>query len=64
MFWPWYLPKEQELEVGMVMAIETYYGPKGGKWGGVRLEQQVVVTEDGFELINQFPIDELTECWR
>jgi len=64
MFWPWYLPKEQELEVGMVMAIETYYGPKVGKWGGVRLEQQVVVTEDGFELINQFPIDELTECWR
>jgi Xaa-Pro aminopeptidase len=65
MFWPWYLPGEgQVLEEGMVMAIETYYGPKGGKWGGVRLEEQVVVTADGYEVINKFPIQELTECWR
>jgi Xaa-Pro dipeptidase len=63
MFWPWYIAENETLEEGMVMAIETYYGPKGGNWG-VRLEEEIVVTKDGYELITKFPVDELMECWR
>ncbi|MGI6072273.1 MAG: M24 family metallopeptidase [Lachnospiraceae bacterium] len=48
-------------EEGMVIAIETWYGPKGGDHG-VRLEECVVVTKDGYELLTHWPIDELTEC--
>jgi Xaa-Pro dipeptidase len=63
MFWPWYMAEDEVLEEGMVMAIETYYGPKGGNWG-VRLEEEVVVTKDGFELITNFPVDGIINCWR
>lgn len=63
MFWPWYLAEDISLQQGMVMAIETYYGPKGGDWG-VRLEEEVVVTGDGYEVITKFPVDQLPECWR
>jgi Xaa-Pro dipeptidase len=62
MFWPWYIPQDTVFEEGMHMAIETYYGKKGGSWG-VRLEEQLVVTKDGYEVITNFPVDELTECW-
>jgi Xaa-Pro dipeptidase len=63
MFWPWYIAEDVQLEEGMVMAIETYYGPKGGDWG-VRLEENIVVTKDGYELLTKFPIDGIIECWR
>lgn len=51
------------LEEGMVLALETWAGKRGGKHG-VRLEENIVVTKDGYELLTIFPIDELTECWR
>jgi len=50
------------LQAGMVLALETYAGHKGGK-DGVRLEEDVLVTEDGYELLSRWPIDELMECW-
>jgi Xaa-Pro dipeptidase len=50
------------LEEGMVMAVETWTGKKGGK-NGVRLEEEVVVTKDGYDLLTKFPVDQITECW-
>jgi len=49
------------LEEGNVLAIETYYGPPGSDYG-VRLEECVAVTKDGYELLTHYPIDQLIEC--
>jgi Xaa-Pro aminopeptidase len=49
----------------MVLALETYAGHKGGA-DGVRLEDNILVTADGYELLTRctrWPIDELMECW-
>lgn len=51
-----------KLEAGMTLALETYAGRKGGR-DGVRLEENILVTEDGYELLSRWPIDELMECW-
>ncbi len=51
-----------KLQEGMVLAVETWTGKKGGK-DGVRLEEMVVVTKDGYDLLTTFPIGELIECW-
>jgi Xaa-Pro aminopeptidase len=53
---------EQKFQEGMVLAIETYTGRRGGKHG-VRLEEMVLVTKDGYELLSLFPIKDLIECW-
>jgi len=50
------------LQEGMVLAVETWFGPKGGDYG-VRLEECVAVTKDGYELLTHYPIDELIECF-
>jgi Xaa-Pro aminopeptidase len=52
----------EKLEEGMVIALETWTGKYGGK-DGVRLEQEMVVTKDGYDLLTRWPIDKLTECW-
>ncbi|MBW1799645.1 MAG: aminopeptidase P family protein [Deltaproteobacteria bacterium] len=51
-----------KLKEGMVFALETWVGKKGGK-DGVRLEEDILVTKDGYEVLTRFPIDELIECW-
>ena len=51
-----------ELKAGMVIALETYAGHKGGKHG-VRLEEDVLVTKDGFEVLSRWPVKDLMECW-
>ncbi len=53
---------QQTFKEGMVLAIETYAGQKGGKFG-VRLEENILVTKDGYERLSLWPIDELMECW-
>jgi Xaa-Pro aminopeptidase len=53
----------QKLEEGMVIALETWAGKKGGR-DGVRLEEMVAVTKDGYELLTRWPVDQVTECWR
>jgi Xaa-Pro aminopeptidase len=47
------------LQEGMVMALETYAGEGAN---GARIEEEVVVTPDGFEIISKFPADELIAC--
>ena len=48
-----------EIEPGMVFALETY---AGDGYDGVRLEDEVVVTETGIEVITKFPTNELFGC--
>ncbi len=50
------------LRAGMVLALETYTGHKGGP-DGVRLEENLLVTEDGYEVLTRWPVEEITECW-
>lgn len=49
------------IKENMVFALETYAGPKGGKCG-VRIEEEVVVTDTGHEVITKYPVEELIEC--
>ena len=42
---------------GMVMCVESYIGAVGGR-EGVKLEQQVLVTETGPRLLSTFPFEE------
>ncbi len=48
---------EYTIEPGMVFCVETYLGAVGGK-EGIKLEDQVVITEDGHECITHYPFDE------
>ena len=45
------------LEPGMTLCVEAYVGAVGGKHG-VKLEDQVLITEDGFENLTRCPFDE------
>ncbi len=45
------------LEPGMVICVESYMGAVGGR-DGVKLEQQVLITETGCELLSSYPLDE------
>jgi Xaa-Pro dipeptidase len=53
------------LEENMVVAIQTFYGSKLGEKPiqGARLENDVLVTKDGYEILNMWPDEEITECW-
>ncbi len=44
------------IEAGMVICVESYMGAVGEK-DGVKLEQQVLVTEDGCERLSTFPYE-------
>jgi len=44
------------LEPGMVMTVEAFVGARSGG-EGVKLENQVLITEDGPELMTHFPLD-------
>ena len=44
-------------EAGMAVCVESYIGEEGGH-EGVKLEQQVLLTETGVELLSTFPYDE------
>jgi Xaa-Pro dipeptidase len=50
------LLQEGELVPGMTICIESYMGEVGAP-EGVKLEQQVLVTETGFELLSRFPLE-------
>ncbi len=44
------------LEPGMTVCVESYIGEVGGA-EGVKLEQQVLITETGHELLSLFPLE-------
>jgi Xaa-Pro dipeptidase len=44
------------IEPGMTLCVESYIGEDGGA-EGVKLEQQVLITEDGQELLSTFPFE-------
>ena len=46
------------IEEGMVFALETYW-PASDGWSAARLEEEVVVTKDGCEIITRFPSEKL-----
>jgi Xaa-Pro aminopeptidase len=52
------LDHPEVLEEGMVFALETYWPAKDG-WGAARIEEEIVVTADGCEVITKFPAEEL-----
>ena len=45
------------IEPGMVLCVESYIGSEGGS-EGVKLEQQVLITQTGVELLSEFPFEE------
>jgi Xaa-Pro dipeptidase len=47
-----------EIKAGMVIALETYCPAKDG-YSAARIEEEVVVTADGPQVITKFPSDEL-----
>jgi Xaa-Pro aminopeptidase len=48
----------EPLVEGMVFALETYWPGTDG-WSAARIEEEVVVTADGCEVITKFPAEEL-----
>jgi len=52
------LDHPEVLQEGMVFALETYWPSKDG-WGAARIEEELVVTADGCEVITKFPAEEL-----
>ncbi|MBB5514744.1 Xaa-Pro aminopeptidase [Rubricella aquisinus] len=44
------------LEPGMMMCVEVYLGEVGGPWG-IKLEDQVLITETGYERMNRYRWD-------
>jgi len=46
---------------GMVFAIETHKGAEDGS-GAARIEEEVVITKDGCQIITNFPSGRLISC--
>ena len=40
----------------MTLCVESYIGADGGR-EGVKLEEQVLVTEDGIEQLSSYPLE-------
>src|SRR5438477_12347 len=51
-------PHPQVIEEGMVFALETFW-PASDGWSAARIEEQLVVTKDGCEVITRFPAEDL-----
>ena len=52
------LDHPEVLEEGMLFALETYWPATDG-WSAARIEEEVVVTADGCEVVTKFPAEEL-----
>jgi methionine aminopeptidase len=47
-----------EIKPGMVFALETFW-PSTDGWSAARIEEEIVVTETGHEVITRFPAEKL-----
>jgi Xaa-Pro aminopeptidase len=56
-----YMGSNKVLKEGMVFAVECWKGAADGS-GAARIEEEVVVTSDGCEVITNFPSDHLISC--
>ena len=52
------LDHPEVIQEGMVFALETFW-PASDGWSAARIEEQLVVTKDGCEIITRFPAEEL-----
>jgi Xaa-Pro aminopeptidase len=52
------LDHPETLEEGMFFALETYW-PAADGWGAARIEEELVVTADGCEVVTKFPAEDL-----
>src|SRR5947209_5930994 len=52
-----------EIEENMVFALETYCPARDGR-SAARMEEEVLVTSDGCEILTRFPAEELLVCGR
>jgi Xaa-Pro aminopeptidase len=57
------LEHPETLEEGMVFALETYW-PAADGWSAARIEEELVVTANGCEVITKFPAEELLVAGR
>ena len=48
---------DYELEAGMVLCVEALVSPDGGDFS-IKLEDQVLITEEGYENLSHYPFDE------
>ena len=48
----------EEIQEGMVFALETYW-PAANGWQAARIEEQLIVTNTGCEVITRFPAEQL-----
>ena len=44
------------VETGMTLCVESYVGSRGGR-EGVKLEEQVLITPDGVQLLSTYPLE-------
>src|SRR5687767_13010755 len=52
------LDHPHEIKPGMVFALETFW-PASDGWSAARIEEEIVVTEKGHEVITRFPAEQL-----
>src|SRR6202046_308947 len=52
------LEHSYEIKPGMVFALETFW-PSTDGWSAARIEEEIVVTETGHEIITRFPAEQL-----
>ena len=57
------LDHPETIEEGMVIALETFW-PASDGWSAARIEEQMVVTSEGCEVITRFPAEELLVAGR
>ena len=48
---------DYHLEAGMVLCVEALVSPEGGDFS-IKLEDQVLITEDGYENLTKYPFDD------
>ena len=54
----WSIDHPEDLEGARILALETYWRSKNG-WPTARIEEELVVTATGCEVVTKFPAKEL-----